>query len=304
MPKGQGAGFLFRALLAYWLSGVFRLSPDTLLRYDGVPTPWAGGLAMPCDPSPPFDPLLAAAGEVERHVHPELDGRSYCEQLALLHDGLAMAGVADAADPQAALRDYFYGELGFAAAQRRCAGPSAGLLHHVVANRRGNPVTLAVLYRALAAAAGIAYEAVDLPGLFMLRRGRVYLDAYHDARRLSWPQVRGYLSRRFPDTALPVSVPPATTDVGILLRLCRDLLGPLHVADRGRAVTLQGEITRLAGGRPDESVLLAVMLLEDARPAAAERLLRTVIAEHPAYADGHHVHELLAAARRQTTMVN
>jgi hypothetical protein len=58
------------------------------------------------------------------------------------------------------------------------------LLPRVIENRRGNPITLCLIYIAVGKRAGLPIQGVGLPGHFVVRVGGVFFDPFHGGRRL------------------------------------------------------------------------------------------------------------------------
>lgn len=95
-------------------------------------------------------------------------------------------------DPAQALRTlavYMYSVRGFDGARTDYPNPSNSLLDQVVRRRTGLPITLGVVYLAVAQRVGISLEGVGLPAHFVLRHpdvaDRPYLDPFNRARLLN-----------------------------------------------------------------------------------------------------------------------
>ncbi|MCA1616356.1 MAG: transglutaminase-like domain-containing protein [Acidobacteria bacterium] len=108
--------------------------------------------------------LLVAAEE-----RPGTDVDEY--RARLLGLGLAARGrVALSPDaPVEALNRFVFQELGFAGNRQNYYDPRNSLLSFVLDERRGIPITLAVVYMELGRRAGLEVEGVGLPGHFLAR---------------------------------------------------------------------------------------------------------------------------------------
>lgn len=90
-----------------------------------------------------------------------------------LADGLRTAGTVTGepdADAQA-LVDHLHGALGFAGNHDDYYDPANGLLHQVLDRRRGLPITLSVLYVAVARRVGIPAWGIAMPGHYYVGVG-------------------------------------------------------------------------------------------------------------------------------------
>ncbi len=125
--------------------------------------------------------LLCAA-----EADPRLDVDVELLRIDALADGLRTRGDDLGDDPDrtaAALADYLGGHLGFQGDLEHYYDPDNALLHRVVSRRRGLPITLSILYVAIARRLHIPAYAVHLPGHVMMAiasgdRPRV-LDPFH-----------------------------------------------------------------------------------------------------------------------------
>lgn len=74
-----------------------------------------------------------------------------------------------AQEPVLVLNEYVFGELGFVGNQENYYDPRNSLLHHVIEQRTGIPLTLSIVYLEIARRAGLHAEGVGLPGHFIVR---------------------------------------------------------------------------------------------------------------------------------------
>ncbi|HMN21903.1 MAG TPA: tetratricopeptide repeat protein [Ottowia sp.] len=80
------------------------------------------------------------------------------------------------------LREFFFGELGFAGNVNDYHDPGNSFLHVVLRTRRGIPISLALLWLELARGLGLRAEGVGFPGHFLVQAyvgaGRVVIDPF------------------------------------------------------------------------------------------------------------------------------
>lgn len=127
---------------------------------------------------------------VARVLDPRIDTDEVLRVLDKLAD--AAPGPMRDDDPAQALRTlavYMYSVRGFDGARNDYPNPANSLLDQVVERRTGLPITLGVVYLAVAQRVGIPLEGVGLPAHFVLRHpdvaDRSYLDPFNRARLLN-----------------------------------------------------------------------------------------------------------------------
>jgi regulator of sirC expression with transglutaminase-like and TPR domain len=121
-------------------------------------------------------------------AYPQLDVPHYMQVL----DGLAQeaeARVAEAENPADALVDFLFHEKGFRGNEEAYGDPRNSYLNEVLERRLGIPISLSVLYVAVARRLDIDAYGLSLPGHFIVgvRQGLVelLLDPFHDGRHLT-----------------------------------------------------------------------------------------------------------------------
>ncbi len=176
---------------------------------------WIGGVM---EPRLHIEPYLAQidvlAGEASRRLDLALRGQALAEAL-IAHLGQEMGFAGD-------LLDYY--------------NPANSYLHQVLERRMGLPITLSVLYMAIAARLGIHLEGVGFPGHFMLRHrdreGDWLLDPFHRAV-VAAQDAPAYLARLF---GQPIPLATMTdhyvvTTRALILRMLNNLRN-VYVANR------------------------------------------------------------------------
>jgi len=126
--------------------------------------------------------VLEAAAAVGQDEYPQLDTQAVLAQIDALADTLVRRMPDDAAPLHRVrlLNRYFFEELGFAGNVNDFYDPRNSYLSHVLATRRGIPLTLALLYIELANQCGLSAAGVSFPGHFLVKlrlaRGEVVID--------------------------------------------------------------------------------------------------------------------------------
>lgn len=254
--------------------------------------------------------LVEAALEVACDEYPELDIAGYLARLADMVVGFAPERGAESSVPAllTALNRYFFGELGFAGNRGEYYDPRNSYLNEVIERRVGIPISLSVLYRELAAGAGIALEGINYPGHFLLAArlpagGRLYLDVFNSGQLLDWRQCKDRLQHG-PSFPFEERDFPAMSEREILTRMLRNLKGIYGRSDPGRCVRVQERITQLWPIDPAERRDLGLLYARCGRPVAAVRTFETLLRDHPGWSEREAVEGHLAHARREAILVN
>ncbi len=134
--------------------------------------------------------LLEAAVAVAQDEYPQLDVQVVLSEIDALALRLKKRMPADAAPVQRLrfLNRFFYQELGFAGNVNDYYDRRNSYLNDVLVQRRGIPLTLALLYVELAGQLGLIARGVSFPGHFLVKlrmpQGEVVIDPF-DGRSLS-----------------------------------------------------------------------------------------------------------------------
>lgn len=179
--------------------------------------------------------LLEAAIAIGQDEFPRLDVQSVQAEVDTLARRLLQRLPADApsAHRLRALNRYFHTELGFAGNVNNYYEAGNSYVHHVLATRRGIPITLAVIYLELASQIGLQARGVAFPGHFLIKlhlsQGEVMLDPF-SGRSLSRSELDEALQpyRQSAGLAGDVDLPlelflQAATPRQVLARMLRNL---------------------------------------------------------------------------------
>jgi regulator of sirC expression with transglutaminase-like and TPR domain len=128
--------------------------------------------------------LLEAAISVAQDDDPALDVQGVLSQIDSLAAKLKQRIAADAGAMHRlqCLNRYFFQELGFAGNVNDYYDPRNSHLQHVLATRRGIPITLALLFIEIAQQIGLDARPVSFPGHFLIKlkmpQGEVIIDPF------------------------------------------------------------------------------------------------------------------------------
>lgn len=255
--------------------------------------------------------LVEAALELARDEYPQMVVREYTEWVA--HSGerfrLSQSPDYSARRVLRHLNDFFFGELGFRGDTENYYDPRNSYLNEVIDRRQGIPISLSILYRELAAAAGVYLIGVNLPGHFMLalqtpQRRRLYIDVFAGGRWLNWQQcaqrVRHTLGRW---DGTEADLRPMT-DRDLLVRSLRNLKGIFSGNDLQRSLRVQERIVQLLPNDVSEICYLAQLYFYTGKPTRARGVLQDLVGRHPALANIDEVREILRHAERETVLLN
>ena len=119
-------------------------------------------------------------------------------------------------------------ELGFRGNEDDYYAEENSLLPRVIEGRRGNPITLCLIYMIVGHHAGLPVQGVGLPGHFVVRIGGIFLDPFHGGRRLQLEDCQKLLESQGLDLQ-PHHLLPCKPRV-MLARILNNLL---HAAETG-----------------------------------------------------------------------
>jgi regulator of sirC expression with transglutaminase-like and TPR domain len=250
--------------------------------------------------------LAEAALWIAAEAYPGLDVAHWLGRLDALGHGAAerVGPGMDVDRAAAAVARLLFEDAGFRGNADDYYDPRNSFLNDVLERRLGIPITLSVVYAAVAARAGLRVEGIGLPGHFVVRAERAgrrrLLDPYHGGRPLDEAACADLVARVRPD-ARPFD-PRWLEPVGtrqILVRMLANLKG-VYAARREWARALDA-VERILLLAPD-----AVAELRDrgalhaalGHGAAAARDWTAYLERAPDAADAARVREQLRAVRQ------
>jgi regulator of sirC expression with transglutaminase-like and TPR domain len=144
-------------------------------------------------------PLTEAALLVASHRYPDLDVRHYLDVIGEF--GFVLAARVDRdsgpADRVVALNGYLFDELGFKPNAEDYYDPRNSCLNQVIERRAGIPITLSLVYMAVAHYVGLAFNGVSFPGHFLVKSelpdGLIVLDPFSKGQSLGIPDLQNRL---------------------------------------------------------------------------------------------------------------
>jgi regulator of sirC expression with transglutaminase-like and TPR domain len=255
--------------------------------------------------------LLEAAVSVAQDEYPQLDVQVVLAEIDALADRLKSRVPADAAPVQRLrfLNRFFYQELGFAGNVNDYYDRRNSYLNDVLSQRRGIPLTLALLYVELAAQLGLTARGVSFPGHFLVKlrmpQGEVVIDPF-DGRSLSredlderlapYRRRQGLVGEFEAPLGLFLQAAPARDILARMLRNLKEIHRsardwPRWLAVQERLVVL---LPQVWDERRDRALVRAELGLVEGAIADLEAYLQHL----PAADDAHDMAERLSVLRR------
>ncbi len=260
-------------------------------------------------------PLTEAAIAVAQHAYPDLDVQGVLDQIDQLGTKLKTRVTADTAPMQRLqiLKHFFYTELGFGPNPNDFYAPENSYLHQIIENRRGIPISLAILMMELGQQIGLKIRGVSFPNHFMMRislqQGEIIMDpltgdslSKHQLQEMLDPYLdaKGYRG----ELSLPLNLfLRASSPREILSRFLRNL--KMIYSEHERWERLLGVQERLVILLPDsvEEIRdrgLIFAQLEYLRPALAD--MQRYVEEVPGAEDASDIREHIATLEGQTKL--
>ena len=260
-------------------------------------------------------PLTEAAVAVAQHAYPDLDVQGVLDQIDQWGNKLKQRITPDTPPIQRLqlLKHFFYNELGFGPNPNDFYAPENSYLHQIIENRRGIPISLAVLMMELGQQIGLNIRGVSFPNHFMMRislqQGEIIMDPL-TGESLSKNQLQEMLDPYLDakgyrgELSLPLNIfLRASSSREILSRFMRHL--KMIYSEHERWERLLGIQERLVILLPDsiEEIRdrgLIFAQLEYVRPAIAD--LQRYLSEMPGAEDATDIREHIATLESQTKL--
>ncbi|MDR3636870.1 MAG: transglutaminase-like domain-containing protein [Isosphaeraceae bacterium] len=256
--------------------------------------------------------LFRIALEIARDLYPELD---------LAHYEQVVSALASRVRERCPARDVprsilgqinwvLYVEEGFEGDTDNYFDPRNSFLNEVIDRKRGIPISLSVLYAAVARRVGLAMRGVNLPAHFMLRVGTgaeaVFVDPFQGGalldRRGCEQRITQVLGR--PTTLSAAQLAPCN-DEQVVARMLRNLkLVYLRADEHASALPIQRRLAALRPGILEEQRDLGMLCLRMDRPAEAIEPLQTYLNGADESEEAESLRALLREARRTVALWN
>jgi regulator of sirC expression with transglutaminase-like and TPR domain len=202
--------------------------------------------------------LAEAALVVAAEEYPDLDVAAYLGRLDALAGqvGARLGACPSDAERATALNRFLFAEQGFAGNRDSYYDPRNSYLNDVLDRRRGIPITLSLVYVAVARRLGCDVRGVSFPGHFLVKWAgprEVIVDPFH-AAVLSLEDCRERLAAAIPDRELDPAVHLRPAEPAeILVRMLGNLKQIFTTTrDWPRALTCCDRILLLNPQRPNE----------------------------------------------------
>ena len=260
-------------------------------------------------------PLTEAAVAVAQHAYPDLDVQGVLDKIDQWGNKLKQQITPDTPPIQRLqlLKHFFYKELGFGPNPNDFYAPENSYLHQIIENRRGIPISLAILMMELGQQIGINVRGVSFPNHFMMRislqQGEIIMDpltgdslSKNQLQEMLDPYLdaKGYRG----ELSLPLNIfLRASSPREILSRFMRNL--KMIYSEEERWERLLGIQERLVILLPDSTEEirdrgLIFAQLEYVRPAIAD--LNHYLSEMPGAEDVADIREHIATLESQTKL--
>ncbi|MBA3315031.1 MAG: transglutaminase-like domain-containing protein [Planctomycetota bacterium] len=255
--------------------------------------------------------LVAASIEIARDTEPDLDAETliaWIDERAYEVRG-PVARAESEADALLELGRCINGRHGLTGGCSAFESADGSYLHRVIETRTGIPISLCVLYMAVAEKVGLELKGVAAPRHFLTRyessAGPLFVDAYHGGRVLTLRECLKFLSgvTGRPGESIEPSLAPADGR-SIIVRMLNNLKA--LYAKRGewqKAWHVQHRLVALQPAAYEERRDLAVIALNAGRPGCAIDLLNSCLTCGPE-AERAELKSHLRAAHSQLIRLN
>lgn len=233
--------------------------------------------------------LVAVSLEIARDFDPHLDANSVRDWIEQRADEIRgpVASADSEADALTALSRCIHGTHGLTGGCAAFETTDGSYLHKVIERRTGIPISLSILYMAIADRVGLDLKGVASPRHFLTRYessdGPLFVDAYHGGRVLTLDECRKFLAGV---TNLPSDVITSRLAVAdprtIIIRVLNNLKGVHAKRQEWNAVwNVQHRLVALQPSCYDERRDLAVIAIKAGRPGSAVDLLNCCLSSAP-----------------------
>lgn len=233
--------------------------------------------------------LAAAALEFARDFDPDVDfdavRRWLGDRARELAGPLALAKNSQMALEE--LADCLCGTHGLTGQAHSYDDPEASFLHRVIEKKCGLPISLSVVYMAVAQRAGLPLRGVCSPGYFITRydgpEGPLFLDAYGSGRVLQLDEcVRRIQQATGLEEELTLQALQPARPRAILIRMLNNLKSLFSRTGKwSDALRVQHRLVAIQPASYAEKRDLGLILLKAGRPGAASDMLESCLKNCP-----------------------
>ena len=252
-----------------------------------------------------------AALEIARDARPGLDFQTTMLQIAAIADDVRseIVQLRNDVDSLAALCSVMSGTYGFGGASNSFDSADSSYLDRVIETRRGIPISLSLIYVAVAEQLGLPLSGVAAPAHFLCRfesdDGPLFVDAFNGGRIMTEAECTAWLSSisGIAEADLQPTLQPATPRT-IILRMLNNLK-TLHLRKNNWS-NADRVLRRLLALRPSSFVDrrdLASVSMMLGRPGRVVDLFRGKLSQFLPE-ERSSVEELLVSARRMLAACN
>ena len=256
--------------------------------------------------------LTRIALEIARDAYPGLDEGLYLGKLADLAIRVRQRCPAGskARHVVGQINWVLFVEEGFKGDTEEYYDPRNSYLNQVIDRKAGIPISLSILYLALADRLGLAMGGVNLPAHFVLRTGRgesaIFVDPFNAGalldRRGCERRVEEVTGQAITLTDDVLAACPLATIVARMLRNLKAVYLQKH--EFAAALPVLRRLAAMAPDQPIERRDLGMVCLHADRPGEAIDHLRAYLDAMPEAGDAEVVGSLLQAARRDLALRN
>ncbi len=250
--------------------------------------------------------LERAALYYAQEEYPELDVEAYLDALE------TMAAAVEKRLPTEfyplkiiqTINRYLYDDLGFAGNTTDYYDPRNSFLNEVIDRRTGIPITLSLVYLAIARRVGLPMVGINMPGHFLIRPDledvEICVDPFHRGDILFPQDCEDRLAQVYGHpVALKPSFLQAVTARQYLMRMLTNL--KVTYIDRGKfdkALAVVDRLLLLVPNAPLELRDRGILYYRLDRPVEAQHDLEAYLALSPTAAEAPAIRELLATIRQ------
>lgn len=250
--------------------------------------------------------LARVALEIATDLYPDLIPDEYLARIDAMADRVRERGLPEPLpDRLQDINEVLFEEEGFTGNTRKYYDPRNSYLNEVLDRKVGIPISLSILYLAVAARTGLTVSGVNLPAHFLLRAGQgkdvVFIDAFSRGALLDTSGCEALLARLAARAVRldPLILAPASPQV-IVGRLLRNLKAIyLQSNDFASALPTLRRLTALDPRDRDEQRDLGLVCLYTQRPKQAIAHLQGYLHANPGAPDAATVGSAIAEAQRR-----